>query len=109
MTENEIKKIKAAILLEIEETKEKIIDLEELTIPIPPDCSIGRLTRMEAMGSKSVNEEALRIAQNRMYKLEFALSQIERNDYGNCQKCGQPIPFNRLLFVPESSYCVHCS
>ena len=44
-----------------------------LTQPIAPDDSIGRLTRMEAINSKSINEAALRKARNKLTRLERTL------------------------------------
>jgi DnaK suppressor protein len=37
-----------------------------------------------------------------------ALRRIEEGAYGRCAGCGNPIPFGRLLVMPESTYCVAC-
>jgi DnaK suppressor protein len=37
-----------------------------------------------------------------------ALRRIEEGAYGRCADCGNPIPFGRLLVMPESTYCVAC-
>ena len=52
-----------------------------LTQPIAPDDSIGRLTRMEAINSKSINEAALRKARNKLSRLERALRNIGRSGF----------------------------
>lgn len=57
--------IKKIILEEIEKTELQVERLERVTKPVEPDEAIGRLTRMEAIGSKSVNEAALRQAEDR--------------------------------------------
>ena len=71
MTQEQRAQIKTNIIMDIEKAKEEIIQLEEKTKPIAPDCSLGRLTRLEAMGEQQVNEHALqetRIRLNRLVK-----------------------------------------
>ncbi len=53
------KKLENHIREKIEVLKEDIISYKQLTRPIAPDNAIGRLTRMEAISSKSINEAAL--------------------------------------------------
>ena len=103
---------------ELKETIEKelaslAIDIERLTEqtkPIPPDRAIGRLTRMEAIQSKSITEASLRKSQMRQRKLQTALRKVaEDPDYGLCNVCEEPIPIKRLLLIPESTRCVPCA
>jgi len=68
--------IKQKIIQEIEKIKIKITDLEELTKPIAPDCAIGRVSRMDAINNKSINENALRKAQNKLKGMEIALQNV---------------------------------
>ena len=109
MTSEEREKLKKKLSREITETKETIENLEEATQPISPDNAIGRISRMEAINSKSVNEAALDGAVAKLSKLENALSRIDREDFGLCSKCKEPIQFARLLFMPESDRCVACA
>ncbi|HIP27885.1 MAG TPA: transcriptional regulator, partial [Sulfurovum sp.] len=48
-------KIKEDIIL----IQKQIKSLEEKVKPISPDCGLGRLTRLEAMGEQSVNNKIL--------------------------------------------------
>ena len=93
----------------IEILKQDVTSYEQLTRPIPPDSSIGRLTRMEAINSKSINEAALRKAKDTLSKLEHALLMIDDPDFGLCRHCEEPIPFARLIIMPEAELCVTCS
>ena len=61
------KKLKNHIKKKIEDLKENIKSYQVLTQPVVPDNAIGRLTRMEAINSKSINEAALN-SQNRLYQ-----------------------------------------
>lgn len=93
----------------IEEIKENIDSYKALTKPVSPDNAIGRLTRMEALNSKNVNEAALSKAKTTLKKLERALSKIDDPDFGLCIECEEPIPYARLAILPETNLCVHCA
>lgn len=41
-------------------------------------------------------------------KVEDALQRIEKGQYGICDKCGQPIPNERLEAIPFTTMCVKC-
>jgi DnaK suppressor protein len=94
---------------QIEILKEDIVSYKELTKPVAPDNAIGRITRMEAINSKSINEEALRKARAALSKMERALQLIDDPDFGLCRACEEPIPFKRLMILPEADLCVRCA
>ena len=52
MTKTQKDKLRKKINEEILKTKDEIKHLEEKVKPISPDCSLGRLTRMEAISEK---------------------------------------------------------
>lgn len=97
------------ILAEIEILQTKILELKETTKPIAPDVAIGRISRMDAINNKSVNEAALRAAEIKLSKLEVALGKVDDPKFGFCIRCGQEIPEGRLLIMPESIKCVNCA
>jgi DnaK suppressor protein len=99
------KKIKEKIL----STKEAISHYQLLTKPVSPDNAIGRLTRMEAINSKSINEVALSKAEETLLQLEQALGQLDDPDFGMCRQCGEPIPPARLVLMPETKLYVPCA
>ena len=94
---------------EVEETKTKIAKYKELSQPISPENSIGRVSRMDAINNKSVVEAALREAQEKLLKLLEIQKKISQKGFGLCSKCKNEIPFGRLIFRPESQLCVHCA
>ena len=104
------KKTLKKIILETEkEILHEIKKLKEKTAPIEPDCSLGRLTRLEAMQEKSINESVLEKAKIRLKKIAFVLTKIDTEDYGLCSICEEEIPYGRLCILPESTICVKCS
>ncbi len=101
--------IKQRILDEISKTEKLIVEYKEMTKPVAPDCAIGRISRMDAINNKSVTEASLRQAEEKLINLLRVLSQYGSKDFGRCIKCRKPIPIGRVLFRPESLYCVNCA
>jgi len=108
MTNEEKDKIKGKIISCIASVEEEIGSLKESTKPIPPDNAIGRLTRMDAIQGKSINEAVLRRAKIKLTMLENALGRVDDSNFGECGICEEPIPFQRMLLMPESTRCVEC-
>lgn len=101
--------LKTLIETEISKTEASIMHYKELTKPIAPNDAIGRVSRMDAINNKSVNEASLRQAELKLNKLKIVLSKIDHVDFGVCLKCQQSIPIGRILIRPESLLCVNCA
>ncbi|MDA3851077.1 MAG: TraR/DksA C4-type zinc finger protein [Spirochaetaceae bacterium] len=109
MTDQELIQIGELITRSIKELQESIEYLTVATQPIEPNIAIGRLTRMEAIGEKSVNEAMQINTEKRLERLRNALDRLDKGNYGICFVCHKPIPFARLQAVPESLKCVPCA
>ena len=109
MTEKEKKELLEIIHEQIGSTKKEIEELIELTKPISLDNSIGRLSRMDAINNKTINEKALRDKKKILQKLERAIERHEEGKLGKCLKCGDEIPFGRLKIMPYTTRCVKCA
>ncbi len=109
MDQAEKEELYGIITEQIESTKEEIEELIELTKPISLDNSIGRLSRMDAINNKTINEKALRDKKSTLQKLERAVERYEEDKLGTCLKCGQEIPLGRLRIMPYTTRCVKCS
>lgn len=109
MTEADRNTIRQKISVEIERLKPEIERLKDITQPVAPDDSIGRISRMDNIVNNSVNKAALTKANSRLAGLEYAHKQINDPDFGICMECGTSIPIPRLLAMPESNLCVHCA
>lgn len=108
MTQAEKKKLKTIISSRLEEVRDDIHELKELVKPIPLDASIGRVSRMDAINNKTINESSLREKQQQLKKLERALENSGSDSFGICSKCGDEIPFGRLEYMPHVTRCVNC-
>lgn len=93
----------------IKVTLRDIEEYKELSKPEAPDVAIGRVSRMDAINNKSVVLNALRKAEERLKALYKVKENLNNPDFGNCMKCNQPIPIQRILFRPESLLCVNCA
>ena len=109
MTKQEKAQIKEKIENDIHTLKEQITDLEEKVKPIAPDCGLGRLTRLEAMGEQHVNNKVLDEARARLIRLNNALQRINKPMFGICIECEENIGVGRMLVRPESVRCVECA
>ncbi len=94
---------------QIFKTENLISEYKEMTKPIAPDCAIGRVSRMDAINNKSVIEATLRQAEKKLRNLKLVFSKLNTKDFGLCLRCKQKIPIERILFRPESLYCINCA
>ncbi len=109
MNLEELQLIETNIKEEIEKTLQSISNYKELTKPIAPENAIGRISRMDAINNKTVNEAALRKAELKLANLKVALLNINDSDFGVCHKCKNNIPIGRILLLPHSRFCVNCA
>lgn len=109
MDSKDREELKRKISAGIEETQGLIESLAKSAQPVAPDNAIGRLTRMEAIGSKEVAESALQSAKAKLANLETALTKVDDPDFGICIRCSHPIPHGRIMLMPESVWCVACA
>ena len=109
LTKQEKNEIKESIETDIQTLKEQISILEEKVKPIAPDCSLGRLTRLEAMGEQHVNNKILDESKLRLTRLNNALLRVDKPMFGICIECEEPIGMGRMRIRPESVRCVECA
>ncbi len=108
MKKDKINEIEKIISKELNETLISINEYKELTKPISPENSIGRVSRMDAINNKAVMEESLRKLEAKYKKLKFIKTQTQNEDFGMCLKCKNEIPLGRIMIIPESRFCVKC-
>lgn len=108
MTSSEKDQLISIIEQKMKNLRIEIAELTELTKPIPLDASIGRVSRMDAINNKTINEASLREKQKILKRLERTLENASSKEFGICQKCGNEIPFGRLEYMPHTTRCVNC-
>ena len=60
----------------------------------------------QAQGGLAVALETRILDRHQM--LDSALHRLEEGTYGVCVSCHNPLPYGRLLVMPEAAYCVGC-
>ncbi|HIP62156.1 MAG TPA: transcriptional regulator [Sulfurovum sp.] len=109
MTNKEKVQLREKIKEDIKNLEKQIEILQEKTKPISPDCGLGRLTRLEAMGESHVNHKVLDESRLRLTRLRNALSRIDKPIFGVCIECEKSIGIGRMSIRPESVRCVECA
>ena len=109
MISDEKENIENQIKEKIEKLEKEILTLKDLTKPIAPDCAIGRVSRMDAINNKSVNEATLRKKEVQLKALNETLLHLDDPNFGKCIRCGREIPLGRIMLMPESKKCVVCA
>ncbi len=109
MDNKERKLLKDKIVELISKAEKEILSMESMTQPIKPENSLGRISRMDAINNKSVQESALRTKRRQYSQLRLALTKVDDEDFGICDRCGNPIQQARLILLPEKINCVRCS
>ncbi len=109
MEELHKQELQVKVKAELISLDKNIKELEEVTKPISPDNALGRLTRMDAINNKAVNDSILVKSRTRREALQKVLDNLDTPGFGICGRCQQPIPHLRLMHVPEAKVCVKCS
>ena len=70
---------------------------------------VGRLSRMDAMQAQAMAQASAQRREQMLRKIMAALGRIERDDFGYCQSCEEPINVKRLDFDPTATLCIDCA
>lgn len=95
---------------------EELIDSLEQGLGEPLANSISELSLYDNHPSDVASEVFERgkdigfktYALQQIEKVEDAMEKLETGQYGYCDKCGQPIPQERLEAIPLTTMCVNC-
>lgn len=109
MDNKEQEKISQTITEKIKTLELELADLKEMTKPQGLDSAIGRVSRMDYINNKSINEAQMKKIENKLRGLHNWQGKLGTADFGKCMRCGNEININRLLFMPESNHCIQCA
>jgi len=70
---------------------------------------VGRLSRMDAMQSQAMAQASSQRREQTLRDIAAALGRLERDEYGDCQSCDEPINPKRLEFDPTATLCINCA
>ncbi len=78
------------------------------TKPVDLDEPIGRLSRIDALAQREMNEAGRRAQKQQLTEVRMALEAIEGGEFGLCRMCDGPIGFRRLKARPFTPLCLAC-
>ncbi len=108
LSPEEVKTLHAA-LLQLQKDLQALLDnTTESVQTVDLDQPIGRLSRMDAIQQQKMAKANRAAHQLRAKQVVVALSAIEKDEYGFCKLCEEPIGFKRLRAKPEAPFCVNC-
>lgn len=82
----------------------------EAARPVELDQSrVGRVSRMDAMQSQAMSAEGERRRAQELGRIRAALERIDKGEFGECQRCGEPIAGARLDADPAARLCIDCA
>ncbi len=70
---------------------------------------VGRLSRMDAMQAQAMSQATGRRRELMLKKITAALARMDKDDYGLCRSCDEPINPKRLEYDPTVMLCVSCA
>lgn len=71
--------------------------------------AVGRLSRMDALQMQAMAKAQQARRNSETGRLQAALDRIEDGSYGECEDCGEDIPFGRLKLDLAALRCVSCA
>ena len=108
LTNEQLAELEQKLVSLRDDLEQLLVATRESTRPVDLDEPIGRLTRMDAMQQQSMSAANRRSYDIRLQQVKQALSALERDEYGICRRCEDPIGYKRLTARPESPYCLDC-
>ena len=76
--------------------------------PVDLGTPIGRLSRMDAMQQQEMTKASRSTLETRLLQIHASLEAYEKDEYGHCRSCEEPIGYRRLKARPEAPFCLIC-
>jgi len=70
---------------------------------------VGRLSRMDALQAQAMSQATDRRRELMLKGIEAALLRMDKDDYGQCRSCDEPINPKRLEYDPTALLCIQCA
>ena len=109
LTDQEAEILRKQLVELVAELEDNLRASADTAAPVVLDqSSVGRLSRMDAMQQQAMAKATRQRAQLRLTQCKAALSAFDRDEYGFCRKCEEPIGYARLSAKPEAPFCLSC-
>lgn len=109
LTDNDLQTFRETLENRLVELDRNTAASRESREPVALDqASIGRLSRMDAMQQQAMALAAENRRQVERKKLVAALERLDRDELGDCVRCGDEIGRDRLEFDATITLCRAC-
>ena len=98
-------------LLELQEELESLAAISDESSQVVEldQARVGRLSRMDALQAQAMAQASGRRRKAMLREITAALTRIDKDQYGACQSCDEPIHPKRLEVDPTALLCVKCA
>lgn len=109
LTEQQIKELKSELEALRIELETSLNESKSASDPVKLDQQLmGRVSRIDAIQQQNMASANRANQELRLRRINHALKLIEKEDYGFCRQCDEPIGFGRLKIKPEATLCIKC-
>jgi DnaK suppressor protein len=109
LTHEQLAELRSELERELARIERSMEASREAAKPVQLDqTSVGRLSRMDAIQNQHMSAELHNREESRHALILDAIDRMDKDAYGLCVRCGQPIPFGRLIVLPEARTCTGC-
>jgi DnaK suppressor protein len=109
-TDIDIEHFRSRLQIRREDILSRTAEAKESAGTVELDQSrVGRLSRMDALQSQAMSQEAQRRRSVELTRISSALQRIVDGEYGYCVSCGEQIAIPRLEFDPAATQCLVCA
>ena len=111
-TTKELKEVRSELERDIDQLSNELRHAQSDLVDLMRDSGDGAGDDQADAGAKTYErEQEISLANNileRINQVERALERLEEGSYGWCERCGNPIPVERLAAFPSATLCVSC-
>ena len=108
LTAEELELLRQALTEERTRLEELLRISKDGAKPVGLDEPIGRLSRMDAIQQQQMTKANRSSYEIKLRQIRAALDAFEKDEYGFCRSCEEPIDYRRLKARPETPFCLEC-
>ncbi len=109
LTVDQLSELRVALERVQDELLGQLERISEDSKPVQLDQqSVGRLSRMDAMQQQQMASANGAHMKAHLNRVRLALGAMDKDEFGDCRKCDEPIGFARLQIRPDSPLCMAC-
>jgi DnaK suppressor protein len=110
LTDSQLEELRAELERQLKKLQRSMRTTTRAMKPVQLDqTSVGRLSRIDNLQTQGLTAGLQAREQAKLGQILEALKRMERESYGTCVVCGEPVAFERLMVFPEAPNCAACA